>query len=127
MNLQRLLGDIVGAANVLTRDEDTCAYYVDWRRQYSASAEAVVRPGGSAEVSQVVQLCAREGVAIVPQGGNTGLCGGSVPTGRGREIVLSLARMRRIRELDALNRQADRLNAEAADVLEYQAGWPDAE
>lgn len=114
MDLQKLLADIVGAAHVLTRPEDTRGYFIDWRRQYSASAEAVVRPATTEEVAQVVRLCAREGVAIVPQGGNTGLCGGSVPTGRGREIVLSLARMRRIRELDVLN---DTITVEAGCVL----------
>jgi FAD/FMN-containing dehydrogenase len=124
MSLQRLLGDIVGAANVLTRDEDTRAYFTDWRRQYSARAEAVVRPANAAEVSQVVELSAREGVAVVPQGGNTGLCGGSVPTGRGREIVLSLGRMRRIREVDPLN---DTITAEAGCVLaEIQRAAADA-
>ena len=114
MNLQKLLGDIVGAAHVLTRSEDTAGYFTDWRRQYSARAEAVVRPATTAEVAEVVRACVREGVAIVPQGGNTGLCGGSVPTGRGREMVLSLGRMRRIRELDPLN---DTLTAEAGCVL----------
>jgi FAD/FMN-containing dehydrogenase len=114
MTLLRLLGDIVGAANVLARDEDTRAYFTDWRRQYSARAEAVVRPADTAEVARVVELCTRERVAIVPQGGNTGLCGGSVPTGRGREIVLSLSRLRRIRELDALN---DTVTVEAGCVL----------
>ncbi len=124
MSLQRLLADIVGAANVLTRDEDTRAYFTDWRRQYAASAEAVVRPANAAEVAQVVQLCAREGVAMVPQGGNTGLCGGSVPTGRGREIVLSLARLRRIRNLDPLN---DTITVEAGCVLaEVQRAAADA-
>ena len=62
----------------------------------------------------MVASCAREGVAIVPQGGNTGLCGGSVPTGVRREIVLSLARMNRIRSLDALN---DTATVEAGCVL----------
>jgi FAD/FMN-containing dehydrogenase len=114
MSLQELLADIVGGANVLTRGEDTRGYFTDWRRQYSASAEAVVRPASTAEVSQVVGVCARENVAIVPQGGNTGLCGGSVPTGRGREIVLSLGRLRRIREIDALN---DTITVEAGCVL----------
>ena len=114
MSLQRLLGDIVGAANVLTREEDTAAYFTDWRRQYSASAEAVVRPASTAEVARVVALCAREGVSVVPQGGNTGLCGGSVPTGRGREVLLSLSRMRRIRSLDPLN---DTITVEAGCVL----------
>ncbi len=114
MTLQGLLGDIVGAANVLTADHDTKPYYTDWRKQYGAPGECVVRPASTAEVSRVVALCAREGVSVVPQGGNTGLCGGSVPTGAQREIVLALARLNRIRELDALN---DTITVEAGCVL----------
>jgi FAD/FMN-containing dehydrogenase len=103
MTLQHLLGEIVGAANVLTASEDTKPYYTDWRRQYHAAAECVVRPASTAEVAAVVALCAREGVAIVPQGGNTGLVGGSVPTGTRREVLVSLSRMNRIRAIDPLN------------------------
>jgi FAD/FMN-containing dehydrogenase len=108
------LRQIVGKSNVLTAPEDTRPYFTDWRRQYSAAAECVVRPGSTDEVSRVVSLCAREGVAVVPQGGNTGLVGGSVPTGTRREIVLSLGRLSRIRELDALN---DTITVEAGCVL----------
>jgi FAD/FMN-containing dehydrogenase len=114
MTLQKRLADIVGAANVLTAAEDTKPYYIDWRRQYAAAAECVVRPATTGEVAQVVALCARESVAVVPQGGNTGLVGGSVPTGARREIVLALGRMNRIRELDALN---DTVTVEAGCVL----------
>jgi len=108
------LSAIVGSSNVLTAPEDTKAYFTDWRRQYSASAECVVRPAHTEDVSRVVALCAREGVAIVPQGGNTGLVGGSVPSGTRREIVLSLSRMNRIREIDPLN---DTATVEAGCVL----------
>ena len=108
------LRQIVGTSHVLTAPEDTKPYFTDWRRQYSAPAECVVRPGTTAEVARVVELCARQGVAVVPQGGNTGLVGGSVPTGTRREIVLSLGRMNRIRELDALN---DTITVEAGCVL----------
>ena len=108
------LREIVGKSNVLTSPEDTAPYLTDWRRQYSAGAECVVRPGSTAEVARVVAACAREGVAIVPQGGNTGLSGGSVPTGARREVVLSLGRMNRIRAIDVLN---DTLTAEAGCVL----------
>jgi FAD/FMN-containing dehydrogenase len=65
-------------------------------------------------VARVVELCADEGVAVVPQGGNTGLVGGSVPTGTRREIVLALGRMNQIRELDALN---DTVTVDAGCVL----------
>src|SRR3954466_11002410 len=108
------LRDIVGAANVLTAPQDTRPYFTDWRRQYSGSAECVVRPASTAEVAAVVRLCAEAGVAIVPQGGTTGLSGGSVPTGSQREVVLALGRMNRIRELDRLN---DTMTAEAGCVL----------
>jgi FAD/FMN-containing dehydrogenase len=108
------LSEIVGKSNVLTSPEDTAPYLTDWRRQYSAAAECVVRPASTGEVARVVAACAREGVAIVPQGGNTGLSGGSVPTGARREVVLSLGRMNRIRAIDALN---DTLTAEAGCVL----------
>jgi FAD/FMN-containing dehydrogenase len=108
------LSEIVGKAYVLTSPEDTAPYLTDWRRQYSAGAECVVRPGSTEEVARVVAACAREGVAIVPQGGNTGLSGGSVPTGARREVVLSLGRMNRIRAIDVLN---DTLTAEAGCVL----------
>src|SRR5918999_1100550 len=114
MSLQKRLADIVGAANVLTAAEDTKPYFTDWRKQYTASAECVVRPATTQEVSQVVSVCAAEGVAIVPQGGNTGLVGGSVPTGARRELVLPLARMNRIRAVDVLN---DTISVEAGCVL----------
>ncbi len=108
------LGEIVGKSNVLTSPEDTAPYLTDWRRQYAAAAECVVRPASTEEVARVVAACAREKVAIVPQGGNTGLSGGSVPTGARREVVVSLGRMNRIRALDVLN---DTLTAEAGCVL----------
>jgi FAD/FMN-containing dehydrogenase len=114
MTLQHLLSEIVGAGNVLTALADTKPYFIDWRRQYSGVAECVVRPASTREVAAVVALCAREDIAVVPQGGNTGLVGGSVPSGRRREIVLSLGRMNRIRALDVLN---DTATVEAGCVL----------
>src|SRR5574341_1205241 len=114
MTLQERLAAIVGEPHVLTSAQDMKPYLTDWRRQYSAGAECVVRPASPAQVAGVVGLCASENVAIVPQGGNTGLVGGSVPTGARREIVLSLARMNRIRALDVLN---DTITVEAGCVL----------
>ena len=124
MTLQERFADIVGAAHVLTAATDTKPYLTDWRKQYSGPAECVVRPGSTEEVAQVVALCAREGLAVVPQGGNTGLVGGSVPTGTRREIVLALGRMNRIRSLDVLN---DTATVEAGCVLAaVQAAAADA-
>ena len=103
-----------GSAATLMAAAQTKPYFTDWRRQYSGAAECVVRPGSTDEVARVVALCARDGVAVVAQGGNTGLVGGSVPTGAQREIVLSLGRMNRIRAVDALN---DTITVEAGCVL----------
>ena len=110
----RKIAEIVGASNVLTAENDTDPYTSDWRKQYRGAALGVARPATTAEVSAVVRLCAEAGVAIVPQGGNTSLSGASVPTGSRPEIVLSLSRMNRIRQLDPLN---DTLTAEAGCVL----------
>jgi FAD/FMN-containing dehydrogenase len=108
------LAATVGGNHVLTGESDTSPYTTDWRKQYRGAALGVVRPASTAEVSAVVRLCAGAAIAVVPQGGNTGLSGGSVPTGRKHEIVLSLSRMNRIRQLDPLN---DTLTAEAGCVL----------
>ena len=105
---------VVGPSNVLVAEADTAAFFNDWRRQYKGAGLAVARPASTTEVAEVVRLCAAEGVAVVPQGGNTSLCGASVPTGKVREIVLSLSRMNRIRAIDPLN---DTLTAEAGCVL----------
>ena len=82
---------------------DLSAYERDWRGRYPGRALAVALPASTAEVAAVVQLCAEHGTSLVPQGGNTGLVGGSTPDDSGRQIVLSLARMRRVRGIDAAN------------------------
>jgi len=96
------LAATVGPAHVLT-DGDLAAWEQDWRKRYRGKALAVVRPGTTAEVAAVVRACAAHGTAVVPQGGNTGLVGGSVPDGSGTQVVLSLTRMNRVRGLDAAN------------------------
>ena len=96
------LADIVGAAHVLT-GEDASGYEQDWRRRAQGRALCVVRPGSTQEVASVVQACAAARVAIVPQGGNTGLVAGSVPDDTGTQVVLSLRRMAAVRGIDAHN------------------------
>ena len=97
------LQQIVGGDHVLTRDADVAPYVVDWRGRYRGSARAVVQPASTDQVARVVRACAELAVPIVPQGGNTGMCGAATPDRSGDEVVLSLARMRAIRELDAAN------------------------
>ena len=109
-----VLRDAVGAANVLT-EGDLSAWEQDWRRRYRGRALAVVRPGNTAEVATVVRACAAHAVALVPQGGNTGLVGGSVPDGSGTQVLLSLQRLNRIRRLDPANLT---LTAEAGCILQ---------
>nr|WP_297357426.1 FAD-binding oxidoreductase [uncultured Caldimonas sp.] len=92
----------VGTAHVLT-DGDLSAWELDWRKRYRGKALAVVRPGHTDEVAAVVKACSEHGAAIVPQGGNTGLVGGSVPDTSGTQVLLSLQRMNRVREIDAAN------------------------
>jgi FAD/FMN-containing dehydrogenase len=97
------LTTIVGRDGVLA-DEAAAPYYRDWRGRYSGVALAVVFPSDTLQVSAVVKLCADKKIHIVPQGGNTSLCGASVPlAGDERQIVLNLSRMNRIIALDVTN------------------------
>ena len=108
------LNKLLGPQGVLTAAADLEPYVVDWRGVYRGATAAVVRPANTAEVAAVMKLCADTGTALVPQGGNTGMCGASVPNAHGREIVLSMARMNKIMEVDPLN---NTLTAEAGCVL----------
>ena len=93
------LRDAVGADHVLTDPDVVAGYVVDWTGRFRGATPAVVRPGGVDEVARVVQICAAARVALVPQGGNTGLVGGSVP--QHGEIVLSLRRLDGLGPVDA--------------------------
>lgn len=93
---------IVGKNHVLT-GLDLDDYEQDWRRRVRGKALCVVRPGSTQEVAEVVQACAEVGAAIVPQGGNTGLVGGSIPDGSGTQVLMSLRRMTTVRSIDPEN------------------------
>lgn len=100
------LTPIVGGRGVLVpgADDDRLASYAtDWRGAYSGRPALVVLPRTTAEVAEVVRACAAAGVAVVPQGGGTGLCGGAVPDGSGLQVVLSTDRLRGVREVDVAN------------------------
>ncbi len=112
--LRQALAAAVGAQHVLHQG-DLSTWEVDWRRRWRGRALAVVRPGSTAEVVQVVRTCAAHRAPIVPQGGNTGLVGGGVPDASGTQVLLSLARMGRVRALDAANLT---LTVEAGCVLQ---------
>lgn len=97
-----LLRASLGEAHVLTAAEATAPYLQEQRRIYQGQALAVVRPRDTAQVAEVVRLCAGHGLPVVPQGGNTGACGGGVPLGEGA-VVLSTERLDRVRRIDAQN------------------------
>ncbi len=103
MELENALADIVGSPHVLADPEVKASYERDYTGRFGGPARLVVRPGGSTEVAEVVRACARAGAALVPQGGNTGLVGASVP--RGGEVVLSLSRLSDVGEVDPATAQ----------------------
>ena len=94
---------IVGDPGLLTDIADTAAYAQDWRKLYTGHTAAVIRPANTAELSAVVKLAAAAGVALVPQGGNTSMVGGATPLENGSELILSLTRMNRVRDIDPLD------------------------
>ena len=104
----------VGAKGLVAEPAALSPYLVEARGLYGGQAPFAVLPGSTEEVAATVRLCAEAGVAIVPQGGNTGLVGGGLPCGRGDEIVLGLSRMNRVRDLDPAN---DTMTVEAGCVL----------
>jgi FAD/FMN-containing dehydrogenase len=114
------LANIVGPANVLDASkQDLTPWEQDWRKRNRGLALAVVRPLATKEVAEVVKACAAAAqhmpISIVPQGGNTGLVGGSTPDGSGTQIVLSLQRMNQVRAIDPANLT---MTAEAGCILQ---------
>ncbi|HVX35896.1 MAG TPA: FAD-binding oxidoreductase [Hyphomicrobium sp.] len=93
--------DIVGAANALTRVDDQAPYLREWRDRYTGKTPVVLRPGTTDEISRILALANNEAIGVVPQGGNTGLVGGQIPSPDSDQIVLSLARLKKIRDIDA--------------------------
>lgn len=100
------LAQIVGAQHVITDPDIMAPHLSEWRKLYTGRAQAVVRPGSTAEVAAILRLAHATDTPVVPQGGNTGGVGGQIPDAGGKAILLSLARMDRIRSLDPLANQA---------------------
>lgn len=100
-SLPERLAGIVGGAHVLTAEGDLARYVAEPRGYYHGRALAVVRPGSAVEIGAVLRLANETLTPIVPQGGNTGLVGGQTPDDSGREVILSLERLNRIRAVDA--------------------------
>ncbi|MCE2564332.1 FAD-binding oxidoreductase [Komagataeibacter sp. FNDCF1] len=92
--------DMLGPVGVLTEAGDTAAYCTDWRDLYHGRALAVLRPASTQELAGLVRFCAAHDVPMVPQGGNTSMVGGATPDTSGREVVVCLSRMNRVRGID---------------------------
>ena len=128
MNAPALLNTLVrmlGPSHVLTGN-DAGPFCTDQRKRYHGQALCVARPANTEEVAQVVKACAEAGVAVVPQGGNTGLVGGATPLAAPPSVILSLRRMNRVRRVDGASQT---LTAEAGCTLQQvqqaaaDAGW----
>ncbi|MFT3816681.1 MAG: FAD-binding oxidoreductase [Rubrivivax sp.] len=105
---------IVGAAHCIGEESGQAAYVTDYRKLYQGRAAAVVRPGTTQQVSDILRWCFAHQVAVVPQGGNTSLMGGAVPDASGSAVVLSLGRMNKVLQVDPVN---DTITVEAGVTL----------
>lgn len=113
--------DLLGPRG-LTRDPDLLSpWLTDWRGRFTGRALALASPADTAELSALVKLCARHGVPIVPQGGNSGMCGGATPDGSGRALLLSLRRLDRIEPIDPAARQVTCGAGTVLEVLHHAA------
>jgi FAD/FMN-containing dehydrogenase len=100
------LGELKGAVGSgawLDTPEAVAPYLTDFRRLYHGATPLVLQPRSVEEVAQILRICNREEVAVVPHGGNTSYCGGATPDEAGSQIVLSLRRLNRVRQIDATN------------------------
>jgi FAD/FMN-containing dehydrogenase len=97
------LKTIVGTHGYLDQPVDVEPFLTDHRKLYRGATSLVLRPETTAQISAIMRTCNDAGVGVVPVGGNTSYVGGATPDANGAQIVLSLARLRRIRSLDPLN------------------------
>lgn len=108
--------DLLGPRGLTTDPERMDAWLTDWRGRYTGRALAMASPASTGEVAALVKLCARHGVPIVPQGGNSGMAGGATPDGTGTALLLSLRRMDAIRNLSP---ESGQVVAEAGVILQH--------
>jgi uncharacterized membrane protein len=116
---RQLLGD----THVITDHTDMASYLIDYRKRYTGAALAVLKPANTEQVAAIIKLCATHQIAVVPQGGNTGLVLGSIPDQTGLAVVLSLRRLNQIRHVDPIN---NTLTVEAGCILQQVQQAADA-
>jgi FAD/FMN-containing dehydrogenase len=113
------LRKVLGVAGLVCDPSGMAPYLTDWRRRLRGDALCIALPSSTEQVSAVVRLCADAGVSIVPQGGNTGLCGGATPCAGDLPVVIGMRRMNRVRALD---RDNGTITVEAGCLLEQVQG-----
>ena len=104
----------VGAPGWIDDPDAIAPHLAEWRGRFRGASSLVLKPASTAEVAEIVRICAESGTRIVPQGGNTSLVGGSVPGEAGDEVIVNLARINRVRAIDPAN---DTMTVEAGCVL----------
>src|SRR5438309_10306653 len=97
------LKQIVGPAGFVTDPDQLAPHLTEWRNLYRGRTPLLLKPATTAEVSAIVRTCAAAEVAIVPQGGNTGLVGGQIPHAEGGEVLVNLGRLNRVRAVDPID------------------------
>jgi FAD/FMN-containing dehydrogenase len=109
------LANIVGTRHVITDPDVMAPHLSEWRKLYTGRAQALVRPGSTAEVSAILRLAHETQTPVVPQSGNTGGVGGQIPDASGRAILLSLSRMDKVRDVQPLSNM---MTVEAGVILQ---------
>jgi FAD/FMN-containing dehydrogenase len=99
----RAFRNLLDGGGIVDDPERIAAYTTDQRQLFTGSTFAVLKPATTKQVADIVRLAARLGIGIVPQGGNTSYCGGATPDASGRQIIVSLERMHKIREIDPVS------------------------
>ena len=102
-NFINQLSTVLEKKYILTQDDEKTPYLTDWRKRFTGKALAIVLPSNSHEVADIIKLCSEHQISIVPQGGNTGFCGGATPDSSGKQIILNLKRMNQVYEIDPAN------------------------
>ena len=101
VNWQEQMQSVVGAKGFTSAADDMSPWLTDWRGRYTGAAAAMISPGNTQETAEILKIANENSVAIVPQGGNSGMVGGATPDDSGQSILLSLRRMNRIRAIES--------------------------
>lgn len=123
-DIEAQIAQALGAQALVTDPQAKARYQVDWTREFSGEAAAIVRPATAQAVAQCVALCASQGWGIVPQGGHTGLVGGATPTTGVPQVVISLERLNKVLQVDPVG---NTLTVEAGAILQQVQEAADAQ